>query len=74
MDPLADHIVSTILEEQGYGRARSVMGLGSSSEQLISKPSSSHYVFVEGDFWPMADEGEAIFLLNPHRESVMNTL
>lgn len=65
VDPPADHIVSTMLEEQGCGRARSVVELGSSSEQLASKPASkpasSHYVFVGGGLLPVADERGAIF-------------
>lgn len=61
VDPPADHIVSTMLEEQGCGRARSVVELGSSSEQLASKPASSHYVFVGGGLLPVADERGSIF-------------
>lgn len=68
-----DHVVSTMLGEQGFGRARSVMELANSSEQLVSKPVSSHYMLVGGGLLPMADVGGAIFLLNLHRES-LNTL
>lgn len=39
MHPSADRVVSTMLGEQGFGRARSVMGLANSPEQLVSKAS-----------------------------------
>lgn len=57
MDPPADHVVSTMLGEQGFGRERSVMELANSSEQLVSKPVSSHYMLVGGGLLPMADVG-----------------